>query len=157
MWKPTWVWKPVSVRLRKDQSAALILFWVGQMLSVKNSANGLNLDSRVEVFIFTRGEETYQNSASECLSGDHDTCPVFDWSHPSHLAGRGLLLLISTLWSVCCLIVGGVVHLLSLLEEKIIICVRKWSISKNKKQKNRNMAYFWDKENLQGRIKRHKL
>ena len=63
--------------------------------------------------------KTYQNSAGERLSGDHDTGPVFDRSHPSHLAGRGLLvLLIAGLWSVRCLVVGGVVHLLSLLEEK---------------------------------------
>ncbi len=69
------------------------------------------------IFYALGEEKTYQNSASECLSGDHDTSPVFDRSHPSHLAGWGFLLLIRTLWSVCCLIVGGVVYLLSLLKD----------------------------------------
>lgn len=63
------------------------------------------------------GLETYQDSAGERLGGDHDAGPVFDRSHPSHLAGRGLLLLIGTLRPVCRWIVGGVVHFLRLLKE----------------------------------------
>lgn len=90
------------------------------MISVHASVlMDLSLNLGHEIFISTRKGKTYQNSASERLSGDHDTGPVFDGSHPSHLAGRGLrLLLITGLWSVCCLVVSWVVHLLSLLEER---------------------------------------
>lgn len=64
----------------------------------------------------TSGSETYQDSAGERLGGDHDAGPVFDRSHPSHLAGRDLLLLI-TLRPVCRLIIGRVDHFLGLLKD----------------------------------------
>lgn len=65
----------------------------------------------------TSGSETYQDSAGERLGGDHDAGPVFDRSHPSHLTGRDLLLLIGTLRPVCRLIIGRVDHFLGLLKD----------------------------------------
>lgn len=63
------------------------------------------------------GLGTYQDSAGERLGRDHDAGPVFDRGHPSHFAGRGLLLLIGTLRPVRRRIVGGVVHFLRLLRD----------------------------------------
>lgn len=126
--------------------------WVGGMISVKKALMDCSRDLRFEMFISYERAETYQYSASERLSRDHDTGPVFDRSHPSHLASRGLLLLISTLRSVCCRIVGWVVHLLSLLQEKKI-CVKKWSIL----NRNKDTACFRDKGSLQEGNNKYKL
>lgn len=106
--------------------------WAKRLMSKKTWCMCLGLVS--DMFIPIRKAKTYKNSASECLSGDHDTGPVFDWSHPSHFIGWRLLLLIRALWcSVGCLIVGGVVHLLSLLEKK-----RKRNLSRQIKETDRN-------------------
>ena len=35
---------------------------------------------------------THQDSSRQCLSGDHDSGPVFDGGHPAHLAGSHVVL-----------------------------------------------------------------
>lgn len=44
---------------------------------------------------------THQDSSRQCLSGYHDSGPVFDRGHPAHLAGRHVVL-VGALDAIAC-------------------------------------------------------